>query len=115
MKHLLVLCLLLAGCSLIDSPEKALGSVYITIAALAETTTVRLDAGALTLDQARSIHEALTEAKTTADAASLALSVGDTTTAQGKLAAVTAILLEVEQRLKPVPVTWIPEVRHESA
>lgn len=100
-----LLIVLLAGCTVFQpqTPAEALGGVYVSIAAAAETTTQRLTTGAITADQAERISSRLKQAQAGADLATQSLAAGQEAEGQQQLAAVIALLTAIEAELQGAP------------
>jgi len=101
-----VICLLIInGCTLFQpqTPAEALGGVYVSIAAIAETTTQRFEMGAISTDQAARISGRLHQAQAGAELAAQSLAAGETPQGQDQLAAVIALLTAIETELKEAP------------
>jgi hypothetical protein len=99
---LAAVAILIAGCQTFTPPEpatptEAVAIVYASITATARATTERLEAGAITVDQATDVQKILDQADAIADTAAAALAAGRADDAATYLDIATGILSQLER------------------
>jgi hypothetical protein len=80
--------------------EERLAYAVSQNAAVRQAAANSLEAGDITLDDARHVLKLTDEIRASLDAARLAAGVGDVSTAEGRLQLATAILLKLQQYLR---------------
>lgn len=105
LKVLIVSCMLaLPGCATFapptpDTPVEAVAVTAATIEGLANSVVTQLEAGRITVEQARRMQDSLEKAYAGVKLAEEALAAGDVSTAEGQLALVEALLAALEREL----------------
>lgn len=82
------------------SPSQGIAYAYGTVAAVRTSAAQAVAAGTLSVADGQQVLTQTDNARATLDAAELAVASGDTTTAAGKLAAVTAALTSLQTFLQ---------------
>lgn len=100
-----LLLVLLAGCALFGVPQpenvsERLAIAYNVHTSVMDSTTNTLNNGDITSEDAEQVLKLADESRTLLDATRVALSAGDTSTAQGKLDLSMAILSQLQIYLR---------------